>query len=112
MQVRVRASYKGKQAITPGKDYLVLELDDEYYRILNDAGDPVLIRKWVFGTPRGVVPRDWIRLEFPPDGYRVCPARFAEGGFWDRYFDGDVSAARTFDEVHREVQLAEQHRED
>jgi hypothetical protein len=90
--------------LTPGRDYLVLEFDDEYFRIVNDRCEPTLYPKVLFVIANDHIPSDWVRQDFADGEYRVGPEETSRPGFYEAYFDRHDDERATFDRVlHRIV---------
>jgi len=93
-----------KNALTPEKEYLVVGLYGEDFRIVNDRGEPILYHLSLFTIVDSDIPNDWI-WEFDGEVYSASPAKLAIRGFYEDYFDKKEYALKLFDEYLREVGL-------
>jgi hypothetical protein len=75
-------------------EYFVLGLDDEYLRVINDGGEPVLHPKSLFEICSRSIPPEWQFREGDDGDYYLSPRRTAAPGFYEDYFasDGDLQA--------------------
>jgi hypothetical protein len=93
--------------LSVGKEYLVLEIsmsegESIKFRLLGDKnGTPALHDFSQFELVSHVIPRCWVVVFKPNLYFCLRPSAFAQPGFWERYFDGDDAARRTFNEVLR-----------
>lgn len=94
MLVRVRRTTKDTQGLTTGVEYLVVQISDLSYRLVNDDGDPVLYRKDRFVVVDDRIPNDWVRDEYPDGEYFAGPPETETRGFWERWHDRDPEAQR------------------
>lgn len=86
------------QYLSPGKEYLVVGYDEQYLRVLDDVGEPILYPRYLFEIVDPSVPGDWVRVDV--DGqYFVDPPECSEPGFYESLFDGDPSASAIFARV-------------
>jgi hypothetical protein len=95
----------------PGREYFVISLSSEDYRIINDAGDPVLFPRALFDILSEDIPSDWVREDYE-DGFRSGPPAIEKPGFFEHFFgsDGDHEATARCERILVEVlrdQLAE-----
>ena len=82
--------------LTKGNEYIVVGLDHECYRVLNDANEPILYPKECFSISESGIPNDWIRRKYPDGEYHIDPPECAQPGFYEDYFDGNEQARNTF----------------
>lgn len=87
------------RSLTLGKEYLVIGLNDEDYRVVNDFNEPILYPKECFEITDSRVPEDWRRDDHADGEYRINPIEVAKPGFYEKFFD-DVPEAQ---EVFRRV---------
>jgi hypothetical protein len=80
-------------------EYLVVGLDDESLRVINDVGEPVLYPKFLFHVVEASVPADWVRQDYDDGEWHIDPPECAQPGFYEAWFDGDPDARRVFDGV-------------
>jgi hypothetical protein len=89
------------------RTYYVIGLDNKYYRILNDCGEPILYEKSNFVILDNVVPSDWKWTRYDEGDYYADPPGLDSPGFYENYFDGDPVAKETFQKFIQSVgQLA------
>jgi hypothetical protein len=95
--------------LTVGKEYLVLEVvvdqqSGSKFRIISDdARTPILAFASEFEAVSDTIPKCWVAT-FGADWLHLSPAAF-QGGFWERYFDGDVATLNEFDEVVKLIEI-------
>jgi hypothetical protein len=79
-------------ALTIGREYVVLGIEADWYRLLNDRDEPVLYDLACFDVIEAAEPADWVsRIE---DGVRYAyPLGWARPGFLEDWHDG-VDEAR------------------
>ena len=111
MRIRVKQNYKSlitdeleHPGISPGTEYFVLDVSDEYYRVVDDGGEPVLYPKQLFEVLDVTVPPGWQFKEYEYDDYRLVPVRTSRPGFYEDFFcsDGDRIAQKRVQQTLRE----------
>lgn len=96
MIVKLRRRSARYPDLTPGQPYVVIGIEGDDYRILNDAGRPYLYPRGRFAVVDAREPGDWIS-EYGEDGERYAyPAPLNHPGFFEDFFDGKSKAVRTF----------------
>lgn len=82
------------QSITDNNEYLVLAIDNDDYRILDDAGMPLLYPKAFFEVLDCSIPAGWQFREYEDGEYHIGPASTCSPGFYEDYFgsEGDHEA--------------------
>ena len=96
MTVELRERDSGYPDLTPGQPYLVLGIEADDLRILNDQGRPYLYPREIFTVVDAREPEDWVR-EVGKDNERYAyPSPLNEAGFFEDYFDGKPEAVATF----------------
>jgi hypothetical protein len=98
MKVRLREQLD-HQRLSLGKEYLVVGLDDTYFRLVDDDGEPVLHEKALFDILDSTIPTDWITRNGDDGDYYTDPPELAAPGFYERWHDRDPSARAKFAEV-------------
>ena len=83
-------------AITSGKLYVVVGLDNDYFRIIDNNDEPLLYPKGLFTIVDDTIPEDWVREDYPDGEYYIDPPEFSKPGFYEDYFDGVPSALSAF----------------
>jgi hypothetical protein len=133
MRVRVRANFRelarngegeiyenerGELEIVPyehpglqaNAEHYVLQVDNEYYRVVDCDGEPVLYPKELFEVIDRAVPAGWQLREYDDGAYFLGPT-FERPGFYEDWFgsDGDIAAQQTARDLLRQelLRLAE-----
>jgi hypothetical protein len=95
------------QGITPGEQYFVLGIDHDYYRVIDDFGEPVLYPKELFEVLDRTIPPGWRFDEHDDDlgYYYLDPIRTSRSGFYEVFFgtSGDKAARARNHVIVREV---------
>jgi hypothetical protein len=95
--------------LTFGQPYVVIGIEADDVRILNDAGRPFLYPRNLFSVIDSEEPPDWI-TEFGDDGERYSyPPPLNKSGFFEDFFDQKAKAVATFWRVLNQ-RLASSHR--
>ena len=82
--------------LTPAQDYVVIGIEADDFRILNDQGRPYLYPAELFNIVDHGEPDDWI-TEFGEDGEQYSyPPALNESGFFEDFFDARQDAVTTF----------------
>jgi hypothetical protein len=82
--------------LTFGQPYVVIGIEADYLRILNDAGRPFLYPPDLFRTLDAQEPSDWV-TEFGEDRERYSyPPSLNKAGFFEDFFDEKRKAVVTF----------------
>ena len=96
MTVKLRRKTSKYRDITHGQPYVVIGIEGDYFRILNDAGRPYLYPPSLFTVVDAREPKDWL-TEKGEDGERYAyPAPLNDIGFFEDFFDGRPGAVREF----------------
>jgi len=96
MIVRLKKKNAGYRDLTFGQPYVVIGIEANQLRILNDAGRPYLYPPNLFSTVDDREPPDWV-TEFGDDGERYSyPPPLNEPGFFEDYFAQKARAVGTF----------------
>jgi len=83
-------------SLTPDHIYLVVEIDDTYFRVVNDKLEPILYRKELFDIVDPDIPQNWVRCNFDDGGFSINPPNLGGIGFYEDYFDGINYAVQDF----------------
>lgn len=76
--------------------YVVIGIEADHFRILNDTGRPYLYPPRLFVRLDSREPDDWVE-ERGEDGERYAyPPALGKPGFFEDFFDGKPKAVRTF----------------
>lgn len=96
MIVKLRQKNTRYPDLRPGQPYVVIGIEADDYRILNDAGRPYLYPSGLFGVVDAREPADWVS-DYGGDGERYAyPSPLNEPGFFEDFFDEKPEAVRTF----------------
>ena len=103
MKVRTKSSLHDRvldeqmyQCLKPNSLYSVVEIDDEYFRVIDEAGEPILYPKALFTVVDPRIPDDWIREDGTDGTYYINPPGLGGCGFYEDLFDGVASPIQTF----------------
>ena len=81
--------------LSENKLYIVIGIEADDYRILDDNNEPVIFDNTCFEVIDAAEPGFW-EYKFGTTGERYCyPKEFAQPGFFEDYFDG-ISNVRAF----------------
>jgi len=101
--MNVIANVSKNSQLTRGKNYVVIGLDDTYFRIVNDSGEPTLYPRRAFTVTDDTVPHDWIWQHFDDGEFYAAPPELSSVGFYERYFDHDEEAVTIFNHYIKKV---------
>jgi hypothetical protein len=96
MIVKLKKRNAGYKDLKFGQPYVVIGIEADHLRILNDAGRPFLYPPELFLLIDESEPLDWI-TKFGNDGERYSyPPPLNKEGFFEDYFDQEAKAVATF----------------
>ena len=96
MIVKLRRRERRYRDLSPDRPYVVIGIEADDLRILNDEGRPFLYPVRDFRIVDSREPDDWIS-EVGDEGERYAYAAPLNGvGFFEDFFDGNKRAVRTF----------------
>jgi len=96
MIVKLKKKNSGYRDLTFGQPYVVIGIEADYLRILNDAGRPFLYPPDLFSLIDPKEPADWV-TEFGEEGERYSyPLPLNKSGFFEDFFDDKAKAVATF----------------
>ena len=96
MIVKLKKKNARYRDLTFGQSYVVIGIEADHLRILNDAGRPFLYRPALFSWVDHREPIDWV-TEFGDDGERYSyPPPLNKSGFFEDFFDHKAKAVATF----------------
>lgn len=99
MIVQFREQNIAHPDLTPNQHYIVIGIEADDFRILNDAGRPFLYDASFFEVIDSTEPDDWV-TEIGEDGERYAyPLPLNSVGFFENFFNGEKSAIVTFWQV-------------
>jgi hypothetical protein len=85
--------------LTPSQSYVVLGIEADDFRIVNDQGRPYLYPSRLFEIINHREPADWV-TEYGDDGERYAyPPSLNTCGFFEDFFDAKKDAVATFWQV-------------
>jgi hypothetical protein len=96
MIVKLRRKNRRYPDLTPGQQYVVIGIEADDFRILNDKGRPYLYPRGLFEIVDSQEPGDWL-TEYGEDRERYAyPPLLNQCGFFEDFFDGKPEAVATF----------------
>jgi hypothetical protein len=96
MIAELRGCHRRYRDLTPDRPYVVIGIEADHFRILNDQGRPFLYPARIFRIIDQREPDNWIS-EVGEEGERYAyPAPLSGVGFFEDFFDGNKRAVRTF----------------
>ncbi|MCI0513125.1 hypothetical protein L0128_07940 [candidate division KSB1 bacterium] len=96
MIVKLKKKTSQYPDLTPQQSYIVIGIEGNDYRILNDDGRPYLYPFNLFEIEDAAEPEDWIS-ETGEEGERYAyPPALNAPGFFEDFFDGDKNAVSRF----------------
>lgn len=96
MIVQLRDRSSRYPDLTPEQPYVVLGIEADDLRILNDQGRPFLYPRGIFTVTDAREPEDWV-TEIGTENERYAyPPPLNHRGFFEDYFDGKPEAVATF----------------
>lgn len=96
MIVKLKKKNARDRDLTFGQPYVVIGIEADDLRILNDAGRPFLYSPDLFSLVDSREPVDWV-TEFGDDGERYSyPPPLNKSGFFEDFFDQKAKAVATF----------------
>jgi hypothetical protein len=96
MIVKLRERCPDYPDLTPDQPYVVLGIEADDLRILNDQGRPYLYPREIFSLIDPREPEDWVRETGPDNERYAYPPLLNQSGFFEDYFDGNPEAVATF----------------
>ncbi len=110
MIVKLKKRNSSYRDLTFGQPYVVIGIEADDLRILNDAGRPFLYPANLFATIDAQEPNDWV-TEFGEDNERYSyPPTLNKPGFFEDFFDEKRRAVTTFWRVVNQRLAASQRR--
>ena len=96
MIVRLKTKNARYRDLTFGQPYVVIGIEADHFRLLNDAGRPFLYPPDLFSLSDPKEPTDWV-TEFGDDGERYSyPLPLNKAGFFEDFFDEKAKAVAIF----------------
>jgi hypothetical protein len=110
MIVKLKKRKSRYRELTLGQPYVVIGIEADHLRLLNDAGRPFLYPPELFSLVDPKEPADWV-TEFGDDGERYSyPMPLNKAGFFEDFFDEKAKAVATFWRVVNQRLAASQRR--
>lgn len=110
MIVKLKKKNARYRDLTFGQSYVVIGIEADELRLLNDAGRPFLYPPKLFAFVEEGEPVDWV-TEFGDDGERYSyPPPLNKIGFFEDFFDQKAKAVSTFWRVVNQRLAASQRR--
>ena len=110
MIVKLKKKNTRYRDLTFGQPYVVIGIEANELRLLNDVGRPFLYPPELFSLIDSKEPRDWITA-FGDDGERYSyPLPLNKSGFFEDFFDEKAKAVTTFWRVVNQRLAASQRR--
>jgi hypothetical protein len=110
MIVKLKKKSARYRDLTLGQPYVVIGIEADDLRVLNDAGRPFLYPPELFSSVDSREPLDWV-TEFGDDGERYSyPIPLNKVGFFEDFFDEKAKAVATFWRVVNQRLAASQRR--
>jgi hypothetical protein len=96
MIVKLKRKNTRHRDLTFGQRYVVIGIEADEFRILNNAGNPFLFPPGIFTVVDAREPVDWV-CEKGDDGERYAyPRALNKPGFFEDFFDRKARAVATF----------------
>jgi hypothetical protein len=96
MIVRLKKQSSRYRDLSTRQPYMVIGIEADDFRILNDAGRPYLYPHRLFAVTDRQEPKDWV-TEFGSDGERYAyPPPLNKPGFFEDFFDDKRRAVSIF----------------
>ena len=96
MIVKLKKRNAPYRDLTFRQPYVVIGIEADEFRILNDAGRPFLYSPTLFSVLDSREPGDWV-TEIGDDGERYsCPPSLNKPGLFEDFFDQKAKAVATF----------------
>ena len=96
MIIKLRRKDERYPDLTPEQQYVVIGIEADEFRLLNDQGRPYLYPGELFEIVDRHEPNDWISA-LGDEGERYAyPQPLNESGFFEDFFDGRPATVATF----------------
>jgi len=96
MIVKLRRKHARYSDLSPGLSYVVIGIEADDFRILNDQGRPYLYPSRLFKIIDSSKPRDWITGRGEEGESYAYPQPLNAAGFFEDFFDAKPKAVATF----------------
>src|SRR5436190_911081 len=93
--------------LTVGGVYEVIGIESDWYRLLSDAGSPLLFEPQIFEVIDPARPEHWVTRKRDGTEYAYAP-ELARPGFFEDLHDGDPKAVKVFNRyLNRHLRLTD-----
>ena len=96
MKVKTKHNIHDHQTLKTNKEYVVIGISYDSYRVINERKEPILYPKYLFHVIEDSIPGDWIKKKYPDDEYYIDPPELCKQGFYETYFDRKPEAIAIF----------------
>ena len=96
MIVKLRRKHPRYPDLTPGLSYVVIGIEADDFRILNDRGRPYLYPARLFKIIDSKKPGDWVTERGEEGEWYAYPPPLNASGFFEDFFDAKPKAVVTF----------------
>lgn len=96
MIVKIQEQSPAYPDLTLDQPYVVLGIEADDFRILNDQGRPYLYPREIFKVVDSREPEDWVNETGADNERYAYPRLLNQNGFFEDYFDGKPEAVATF----------------
>ena len=96
MIVKLRRKHPRYSDLTPGLSYVVIGIESDDFRILNDRGRPYLYPARLFKIIDSKKPGDWVTERGEEGEWYAYPPPLNASGFFEDFFDAKPKAVVTF----------------
>ena len=96
MIVMLRRKYARYPDLTPRLSYVVIGIEADDFRILNDQGRPYLYPSRLFKVTDPEKPNDWVRTRGEEGELYAYPPPLNASGFFEDFFDAKPKAVGMF----------------
>ena len=96
MIVKLRRKHARSPDLTPSLSYVVIGIEANDFRILNDQGRPYLYPSRLFKIIDPTKPRDWVTERGEEGESYAYPLPLNASGFFEDFFDAKPKAVATF----------------
>ena len=99
MIVKLRRKNSRYPDLSPQQNYVVIGIEADDFRLLNDCGRPYLYPARLFDVVDPREPKNWV-TEFGDDGERYAyPSPLNDAGFFEDFFDDQKKTVAIFWQV-------------
>jgi hypothetical protein len=96
MIVKLRQEFEEYQDLTYGQFYVLIGIEADDFRLLNDQGRPYLYPAHLFDIVDDRKPSEWVKETGEDGEIYAYPPKLNESGFFEDFFDGKKGAVTTF----------------